>query len=101
MKRLSNRQEQVMAILWKYGPMTISKIVPIIDSNLHYNTISTVVRELDKLGYITHNEEFRPYLYYPIISKDDYLKELFDSILKRFFYGNKENLIKNIINNFN
>ena len=45
MKRLSNRQEEVMSIIWEHGPMTVNKIIPLINNNLHYNTISTVVRE--------------------------------------------------------
>lgn len=90
MKRLSNRQEEVMSIIWEHGPLTVNKIIPLIDNNLHYNTISTVVRELERIGYLSHKDEFRPYLYYSVKSKEDYLKELFDSILKRFFNKDKE-----------
>lgn len=100
MKRLSNRQEEVMSIIWEHGPMTVNKIIPLIDNNLHYNTISTVVRELERIGYLSHKDEFRPYLYYPVKSKEEYLKELFDSILNRLFHGNKENLLKFTMNDF-
>ena len=79
-----------MSIIWEHGPMTVNKIIPLIDNNLHYNTISTVVRELERIGYLSHKDEFRPYLYYSVKSKEEYLKELFDSILKRFFNKDKE-----------
>lgn len=69
MKRLSNRQEQVMAIIWEHGPMTVSRLIPLIDDHLHFNTISTVVRELDRIGFLSHNSEFRPFLYYPKIDR--------------------------------
>ena len=88
-----------MSIIWEHGPMTVAKIIPFIDPNLHYNTISTVVRELDKLGYLSHKKEFRPYLYFPQISKDEYLNSLIKSLLNLFFYNNKDKFIKAIIQN--
>ena len=52
MKRLSNRHEEVMSIICEHGPMTVNKIIPLIDNKLHYNTISTVIRELERFGYL-------------------------------------------------
>ncbi len=89
MKRLSNRQEQVMALIWEHGLMTVSRLIPLIDGHLHFNTISTVVRELDRIGFLGHDNGFRPFLYYPKVMKDDYIKELVDSISNRFFNGDK------------
>ena len=73
MKRLSNRQEQVMAIIWENGPMTVNQIHVKIRENLHYNTVSTVVRELERLGYVANVHEYKPYLYASKIEKFDYL----------------------------
>ena len=36
-----------MALIWEHGLMTVSRLIPLIDGHLHFNTISTVVRELD------------------------------------------------------
>ncbi len=38
MKRLSNRQEQVMAMIWEHGPMTVSRLIPLINEHLHFIT---------------------------------------------------------------
>lgn len=96
MKRLSNRQEQVMAIIWEHGPMTVSRLIPLIDDHLHFNTISTVVRELDRIGFLSHNSKRRPFLYSPMITKDEYLNEIIFSISKRFFYGDNAKFAKAI-----
>ncbi|MBO4995009.1 MAG: BlaI/MecI/CopY family transcriptional regulator [Muribaculaceae bacterium] len=96
MKRLSNRQEQVMAIIWEHGPMTVSRLIPLIDDHLHFNTISTVVRELDRIGFLSHNSEFRPFLYYPKITKNEYISELIISISTRFFDCDKMQFAKAI-----
>ena len=74
-----------MALIWEHDPMTVSSLIPLIDGHLHFNTISSVVRELDRIGFLCHDNEFRPFLYYPNVKKDDYIKELVDSISNRFF----------------
>lgn len=96
MKRLSNRQEQVMSLIWEYGPMTVSRLIPLIDNNLHFNTISTVVRELERNGYLGHNAEFRPFVYYPLISKDEYIHKIIEDISVRFFNNDKSQFVKAI-----
>ena len=78
-----------MALIWEHGPMTVSKLISLIGEHLHFNTISTVVRELDRIGFLCHDNKFRPFLYYPKVKKDDYIKELVDSISDRFFNGDK------------
>ncbi len=90
MKRLSYRQEQIMAIIRENGPMTVSQINLKIGENLHFNTVSTVVRELERLGYLGNIHEYRPYLYAAKIHKNDYLKWLLESLLNEFFNGDNK-----------
>lgn len=96
MKRLSNRQEQVMSLIWEHGPMTVSKFMLLIGEPLHFNTVSTVVRELDRIGFLSHDNNSRPFQYYPIVMKEVYIKELINSILYRFFNGKKEKFAQSI-----
>ena len=83
-----------MSLIWEYGSMTVSRLIPLIDENLHFNTISTVVRELDRIGFLSHESEFRPFLYYPQVSKEDYIKGLIESISDRFFDSDKRRLLR-------
>lgn len=94
MKRLSYRQEQIMAIIWENGPMTVSQINLRIGENLHFNTVSTVVRELERLGYLANIHEYRPYLYAAKIHKNDYLRWLLESLKNSFFNGDNKSFIE-------
>ncbi len=87
MKRLSYRQEQIMALLWENGPMTVNQIKLKIGENLHVNTVSTVVRELERLGFLANIHEYRPFLYDAKIQKNDYLRRLLESLMTIFFNG--------------
>lgn len=93
MKRLSYRQEQIMAIIWENGPMTVSQINLKIGENLHFNTVSTFVRELERLGYLANIHEYRPYLYAAKIHKNDYLRWLLESLKISFFNGDKKSFM--------
>lgn len=98
MKRLSKRQEEVLAILWEHGPLPVSKIVPLIDKNLHFNTISTVIRGLEKSGLIKHIYNIKPYSYYAIIKKEPYINYIIREIIKTYFKDKKNVFIKYIEN---
>lgn len=53
--------------------MTVTRLIPLIDGHLHFNTISTVVRELDRIWFLSHDNDFHPVLYYPKVMKDEYI----------------------------
>lgn len=89
-----------MALILEHGPMTVSRLIPLIDGHLHFNTISTVVRELDRFGFLSHDNEFRPFLYYSTVTKETYIKELIDSISDRFFNGDKRKFAQEIIKDY-
>lgn len=94
MKRLSYRQEQIMSIIWENGPMTVSQINLKIGENLHFNTVSTVVRELERIGYLANIHEYRPYLYAAKIHKNEYLKWLLESLKNSFFNGDRKSFME-------
>lgn len=96
MKRLSHRQEQIMAILWATEPLTVQEIQEKMDVYLHYNTISTVVRELEKISFVKHIDRFKPYRYVPCISKRKYLKELIIGIVGIFFNNSITDFLQEI-----
>ncbi len=86
-----------MALIWGHGPMTVSRLIPLIDGHLHFNTISTVVRELERMGYISHNGGVRPYQYYSKTDREEYISKLIDSIANRFFDGDKREFALTIV----
>ena len=56
MKKLARREEEIMEFLWENGPMFVKEIVALYDEpRPHFNTMSTVVRNLETLGYVGHN----------------------------------------------
>jgi BlaI family penicillinase repressor len=86
MKRLTKAEEQIMQILWDIGEGFVKDIIEHLpDPKPAYNTVSTIVRILEKKGFVSHHAYGNSYAYYPLIDKEDYTKAYLKSIMKDYF----------------
>lgn len=86
MKRLTPAEEQVMLRLWGLQEATVQDIInfyPV--PKPAYNTTSTIVRILEKKGFVTHKKKGKGYLYLPKVSKTKYRNYLADWMLNQYF----------------
>ena len=61
--------------------------------NPAYNTVSTIVRILEKKGFVAHKAYGKTHEYYPVVSKDDYARRYMDTVLNNFFGGSVSRLV--------
>jgi BlaI family penicillinase repressor len=86
MKRLTKAEEQIMQILWDIEEGFVKDIIEHFpDPKPAYNTISTIVRILEKKGFASHHAFGNSHAYYPIITKENYTKDYLKSIIKDYF----------------
>jgi BlaI family transcriptional regulator, penicillinase repressor len=86
MKKLTTAEEEVMHILWNLGKGFVKDVIDrMTDPKPPYNTVSTVVRVLEKKQFISHRQYGNTYEYYPVISRDDYAKVHFKGFLSDYF----------------
>jgi BlaI family penicillinase repressor len=52
-----------------------------------YNTVSTVLRVLEKKGFVDHKAYGTTYVYFPLVTKKDYSKFQFTNLIKNYFNG--------------
>jgi len=83
MKELTKAEEQIMQILWKLEKGFVHDIL---DKFPHpkpaYNTISTIVRILEKKKFVSYIAFGKTHQYYPLISKKEYTRTYFKSFIK-------------------
>src|SRR3954468_17425919 len=53
----TDRELDVMAILWQRGPSTVAEVRSRLSDPLAHNTVLTVLTVLEEKGYVTHTEE--------------------------------------------
>lgn|SRR5210317_588906 len=86
MKELTKAEEELMHILWRIEKGFVNDILgKIPDPKPAYNTVSTIVRILEKKGFVGHTAYGKSHEYYPLVSKKEYTKSYFGHFMKNYF----------------
>lgn len=86
MKELTRAEEQVMEYLWKLEKAFVKDILEQFpEPRPAYNTVSTIVRILEKKGIVGYNAYGKTHEYYPLYSKSEYKNGRFKEVLKKHF----------------
>ena len=93
MKNLTKAEEQIMQILWRLEKTFVNDILDRFpEPKPAYNTISTIVRILEKKGYISHKAYGKTHEYFPLISKKEYTKIFLKGFMKSYFENSYQSL---------
>ena len=94
MQRLTQAEEQVMLRLWGLKEATVKDIIQFYPlPKPAYNTTSTIVRILERKKFIGHKKKGRGFIYFALISKEDYRNYLADWMLNNYFDCSKQGAI--------
>ncbi|MCE5344820.1 MAG: BlaI/MecI/CopY family transcriptional regulator [Bacteroidales bacterium] len=84
--QLTKAEEQVMQILWGMGEGLVKEIRDHFgDPKPARNTVSTVIRVLEKKGYVGHKAFGNVHSYHPLISKSEYSKSQLFGLMEGYF----------------
>jgi BlaI family penicillinase repressor len=84
--QLTRAEEQVMQILWELEEGLVKDIRERFDDpKPARNTVSTVVRILEKKGYVDHKSYGNVHLYFPLVSREDYSRSQLFGLLEGYF----------------
>lgn len=99
MKRLTKREEEVMSVIWDMGRALVNDITPRLPiPDLPYTTVSSIVRILEKKGFVDHKSYGRTHEYFPVISKEEYRNSQMKSFVKRYFDSSYRNVVSYFVN---
>ena len=86
MKKLTNKEKEIMELYWQYGPMFVRELQEhYAEPRPHFNTLSTIVRILEREGFLDHKQFGNTYQYYPLISEAEYGRKSIAGIIKNYF----------------
>jgi len=84
--KLTRAEEQIMQILWDMGEGLVKDIRDRFeDPKPARNTVSTVVRVLEKKKYVDHRTYGNVHVYYPLVSKQEYSKNQLFGLMENYF----------------
>jgi BlaI family transcriptional regulator, penicillinase repressor len=94
MQELTKTEEQVMHVLWKVKKAFVKELLAEMDEpKPAYNTVSTIIRILEKKGFVGFTAFGKTHQYYPLVSKEDYKTQISKSLVSKYFEGSFENLV--------
>ena len=94
MKTLTKAEDQVMQILWKLEKGFVNDILrEMSEPKPAYNTVSTIVRILEKKGFVGYKAYGKTHEYFPLIEKEKYSKFYLNNFVKDYFGGSYEKLV--------
>ena len=96
--KLTNREVQIMDFLWEKGDSFVKDIIGAFeDPKPHYNTVSTIVRNLEQKGFIKHEDFGTTYRYSAAVSKEDFVKENLKKDVKKYFDNSYKSLVSSLV----
>lgn len=86
MKELTKAEEQIMQILWELEKGFVNDILAKLPlPKPAYNTVSTIVRILERKGFVAYKAYGKTHEYYPLLSKREYTKSYFKGFMNNYF----------------
>jgi len=94
MKELTKAEEQVMQILWRLGKGFVKDVIEQFpEPKPIYNSVSTIIRILEKKGFVSYKAYGKTHEYYPLIKKSDYQKFFLKNFVGGYFGGSFKRMV--------
>jgi len=93
----TDRELDVMAVLWELGSGTVAEVQARLPDRLAYTTVLTVLRTLEEKGYVTHEEEGRAYRYRPLVERERAGQSALRRMVRKLFLGSPELLVTQLV----
>ena len=96
---LTEGELRLMDIIWEKGEATVNQVLSALSSTKApaYNTVLTILRILEKKGYLHHIKKGRAHIYRPLVGREQARHKAIRQMLKSFFDNSPELLLQNII----
>lgn len=93
MEKLTNKEEEIMHVLWQLDKAFVKEIVDLMPNEPHYNTVSTTIRKMEDKGFVKHIAYGKTHQYYPAISKEEYRKNFMNKTIHNYFEDSYKNVV--------
>jgi len=100
MKEITKAQEEILKALWRLKEGAVSDVLDTLNNpKPAYNTVATVIKVLEKKGYVSHKTYGKTNVYYPMITDTEYAKYLLKDTVMGFFNGSLNQMVSFFVKN--
>jgi predicted transcriptional regulator len=94
---LTDREAEVMQVLWEHGPSVVAEVRDHLPDDLAYTTVLTILRTLETKGYVSHEEEGRGHRYFSTVKEQAARKSALSHLTSKLFKGSTELLFAHLV----
>lgn len=94
---LTEREAQIMDVLWKLGRAPADDIRAALPGEPHDSTVRTLLRILESKGYVSHDVRGKSFIYQPAVERAQAQRSALRNFLGRLFGGSAEDLVLRLI----
>jgi predicted transcriptional regulator len=96
---LTEAELKIMEVLWQRKSGTVQQVLDDLPQKpaLAYNSVLTIIRILEKKGYVEHAKDGRAHIYAPVVEREDARRSEVKHLVSRFFKNSQEQLVLNIL----
>ena len=86
---LSPAETEVLRLVWQLETATVQRIYDALpeDRDIAYATVQTLLRRLEKKGYVRHQSKGKAHVFYPAVNRDRVVKRSVVEFVERLFGG--------------
>ena len=97
MKSLTKAEEQIMQIIWQKERCIVRDIVDALPEPIPQTTVSSVVRILERKGFVGHKAYGKTHEYFPLVAKQDFKKNSIRTWINNYFEGSPQQLVSFLV----
>ncbi len=95
---LTKAEEEVMQIIWQLDRCLVKDVIDQLGNpDMPHSTISSVVRILEKKGFVGHKAYGKTYEYFPVVSREEYAGHGVKSLMEKYFGGSPKKLVSFLV----
>ena len=94
---LSNREAEIMAVLWEQGASTVAEVKDKLSDPLAYTTVLTILRNLEAKEYVGHQPDGRAHRYFARVRLQSARKSAIRHLAGKLFQGSADLLLTQLV----
>jgi len=96
---LTEAELPIMQVLWEKKSATVQQVLEALPNKkpLAYNSVLTIIRILERKGYVRHVKDGRAHIYLPRLNQKEATQSEIRHLLSRFFQDSRELLVLNML----
>jgi BlaI family penicillinase repressor len=95
--KFTDREAELMEVLWQRGPSTVAEVRDHLADDPAYTTVLTILRTLERKGYVRRSEEGRAHRYSAAVERDVARRSALKALSQKLFDGSTELLLTHLV----